>query len=279
MFYYLRLLTGYTYRQYRFRQNCIVFLLKGKLRISGLHFREVEVGYRQSIVIPVGVELDVTILEDADCLLYRFDEPPVLCEQQYEKIILSQQEAQSGCTLPLTPPLLHFVQGIISSLNEGLLCLKYLEIKEQELAFLINSSYSRGELLLFLSPALKSLNRFRCFVLQNYFKVKTVEELADLGKYGVITFRRMFKEEFGEPAYQWMIRQKQEHILYDLTHRDATISEIADKYQFESLPQFSNFCKKSFGASPRELQKRSEESESQRVKESRSRGVKESKER
>lgn len=254
MFYYLRLLENYRYRQYRFKKNCLLFLLQGEIRIDGLHFPDIRIESKQLIVLPAGVELDIHILADSHCLLYHFTEPPVLCEDQYEKILLSGDHGPDGCLLEMLPPILNFAQGIVQNLEQGLLCRKFLEMKEKEIVFLINSYYPYPQLITFLAPVFKTLNHFRCFVLQNYYKVKTVEELALLGKYGLVTFRRLFKEEFGEPAYQWMIRQRKEQIYYDLIHRELSISAVADKYLFESLPQFSNFCKKYFGASPRAIQ-------------------------
>lgn len=256
MFYYLRLLNGYSFQQYRFRDNCILFIFRGKIRINGLHFSDIEVNDLQQIVIPIGVELDIHILADTDCLVYRFHEPPILCEEQYNNILSASYHEKNGKLLDMLPTILNFAEAMVGHLQKGLLCQKFLDIKQKELVFLINSYYSPTELLPFLFPVLKNMNHFRCFILQNYYKVKTVEELAILGRYSIINFRRLFKEEFGEPAYQWMLRQKLEHIHYDLTHRQFSISEIADKYQFESLPQFSNFCKKYLGASPRELQSR-----------------------
>ena len=46
------------------------------------------------------------------------------------------------------------------------------------------------------------LHSFRNFTLQNYLKAKDVESFAQLGGYSTITFRRLFKDTFGEPAYQ-----------------------------------------------------------------------------
>lgn len=254
IFYYLRFLEGYSYQQYRFKQNCILFLLQGEIQIDGLHFPHLIIRNKQSLVIPVGIELDIHILKDSDCLVYRFNELPVLCEEQYKKILLAQQEGTYGNLLDTLPPIHEFTQGIIHYLGDGIPCNKLLELKQQEMFFLLYRYYSSPQMTAFLYPILRNQNHFRRFVLQNYYKVKTVEELALLGRYGLITFRRLFKAEFGEAAYRWIIRQRQAYIHYDLTHRNLSISEIADKYHFESLSQFSNFCKKYFGCSPREIQ-------------------------
>lgn len=253
MFYFFRLIQNFTYQQYRFKPNTIFFFLKGEVTINGLHYPNIRVRQGEAIVIPGGLELDIYIGEDTDCLAYRFEELPIVCEDQYRAIVQSLPTDENAVPIPLATPLLNFIQSIVLSLEDGLLCRKYFDLKQKELMFLIHNYYSLSEVVTFLNPILNHLNPFRYFVIQNYYKVRTVEELATLGGYGIITFRRMFKEEFGESPYRWMIHQKQENIRYDLTHRDISISEIAYKYLFQSLPQFSNFCKKYLGAAPREI--------------------------
>ena len=90
-------------------------------------------------------------------------------------------------------------------------------------------------------------------------QIKSVEEFAQLGGYSVTTFRRIFKAIFNEPAYEWMMKQRKESILYQLRYTDASISEICFGHGFESLSHFSNFCKKSFGDSPRNIRKKEKE--------------------
>ena len=102
-------------------------------------------------------------------------------------------------------------------------------------------------------PLSKYTSTFQYFILQNYKKVKTVEELAQLGGYTVSTLRRIFNNVFHEPVYEWMQARRKEGILDELLNTNNSISEICYKYGFESLPHFSNFCKKFFGASPRML--------------------------
>ncbi len=56
-----------------------------------------------------------------------------------------------------------------------------------------------------------------------------------------------------------MMKQRKESILYQLRYTDASISEICFGHGFESLSHFSNFCKKSFGDSPRNIRKKEKE--------------------
>ena len=63
--------------------------------------------------------------------------------------------------------------------------------------------------------------------MQNYDKVKNVEEFAHLGGYTTTTFRRLFKNMYGVPVYEWILDKKREGILNDLQYTKQRISVIA----------------------------------------------------
>ena len=92
-------------------------------------------------------------------------------------------------------------------LNDDLLCAGFLNAKRTELVYLLNCYYTLKELAAFYSPIYRYSKSFRYFVMQNYMKVKDVEAFAQMGGYSTPTFRRLFKETFGEPAYQWMLKR------------------------------------------------------------------------
>ena len=50
-----------------------------------------------------------------------------------------------------------------------------------------------------------------------------------------------------------MLKKKREDIQNDLTTTEMSISEISYKYGFESLSNFSHFCRTNFGQSPRAI--------------------------
>lgn len=137
----------------------------------------------------------------------------------------------------MCPPLQYFVEGVRMYLNDDLLCAGFLNAKRTELVYLLNCYYTLKELAAFYSPIYRYSKSFRYFVMQNYMKVKDVEAFAQMGGYSTPTFRRLFKETFGEPAYQWMLKKKCEDIQNDLTTTEMSISEISYKYGFESAFQ------------------------------------------
>ena len=88
--------------------------------------------------------------------------------------------------------------------------------------------------------------------MQNYDKVKNVEEFAHLGGYTTTTFRRLFKNMYNVPVYEWILDKKREGILNDLQFTKQRISVISSRYGFDSLSHFAHF----FGDTPRSLRKR-----------------------
>ena len=75
--------------------------------------------------------------------------------------------------------------------------------------------------------------------------------------YTTTTFRRLFKNMYGVPVYEWILDKKREGILNDLQYTKQRISVISARYGFDSLSHFAHFCKDSFGDTPRALRKRS----------------------
>lgn len=123
------------------------------------------------------------------------------------------------------------------------ICRELLSLKRKELAFILGHYYTDYELASLIHPLSQYTTSFQYFVIQNYKKVKTVEEFAQLGGYSLTTFRRIFDTIFHVPVHEWMTEQRKESILYQLRNDRLSISEICFGHGFESLSNFSNFCK------------------------------------
>ena len=195
-------------------------------------------------------------LTDVEYIIFWFNELPLLCEDRYNEI-----KDQAEAPLTYTPLVMsERIHSLISSmpdfLNEKSPCSKYIELKCKELVFLITNFYPLPQLKTFFYPISTYTESFQYFVIQNYSKVKSVEEFAHLGGYTTTTFRRLFKNMYGIPVYEWILEKKREGILDDLQHTNMRITEICNRYGFDSLSHFAHFCKDSFGDTPRALRKK-----------------------
>lgn len=234
-------------------ENILIFLLKGEVLINSREYAGTTLREGEFILQAIGSKYEILAMTDVECVCYRFTKPEFFCEGRYQHIMKEVTPPLIYSPLKISEELKYFIGASKSYLKETKICRELLSFKQKELSFLLGQCYSDYELSMLVHPLSKYTDSFQYFVLKNHNKVKTVEELAKLGGYTTTTFRRIFTFVFHQPVYEWMQERRKEGISYDLQHTDATISEICYKYGFESLPHFSNFCKKNFGASPRSL--------------------------
>lgn len=243
---------GYVVPPARCMQNMVYFLLKGEVWVNSEEHPDTTVRSGQFILQPIGSKVEFKILESTECIIYYFERPQNICDDRFHKgVSIVENEHPKPIVLSMVAPLTHFFESMRTYLNDDLKCSGLMQAKRQEMVYLLNCYYPIKELSAFYAPIYRYSHSFQYFVMQNYQKAKDVETFAQMGGYSVPTFRRVFKDTFGEPAYQWMLKRKCQDIHNDLIMTDLSISEICYKYGFESLSNFSHFCRSNFGQSPR----------------------------
>lgn len=246
---------GFYYPASKCDQNLMLFLLKGELLINSEEYAGTSLKEKQFILQAIGSKIEILAMTDVEYIIYKFNEPYLVCENRYKKAIENTEAPLIYQPLNIIPQLDNYLEGMSRFIQDKLVCKDFIELKQKELNFILNCYYSLRDLYTLYYPISSYTNGFHYFVMQNYNKVKTVEELAHIGGYSITTFRRMFRNLFNEPAYEWMLKQKRSGILEDLQQSNLSISDICNKYGFDTLSHFSNFCKTCFGNSPRALRK------------------------
>lgn len=229
----------------------IVFVMRGSLYIfngTGRNiFRENEV-----ILLPPTHHLSITAIEEVFLLVFRIKSPIYLCNVvPLEKLLNNCKKESSGLTyLTSNDRIKAFLDLLSQCLNDGLRCKCLAEIKSKEIFYYFRAYYNKEELRAFFTPLFTKDYEFTVFIHQNYAKMKTVQQFADSYGCSLSSFERQFKKIFKKSAYQWMTTEKSKLIHDDLIHTNRTLLDIADKYDFSSLSQFCDFCKRVLGASP-----------------------------
>jgi len=100
-------------------------------------------------------------------------------------------------------------------------------LKQQELLLVLRGIYTKNELIEFFQLVSSSWNSFEEFVLNNYKKVNTVKEFAELYCTSERSFSRKFKHCFNESPYRWMQKKKQNGYWKKF---------LKQKYHFKILP-------------------------------------------
>lgn len=234
-------------------ENFMLFLLKGEILINSNEYAGVVLKSGEFILQAIGSKIEMLIMADSEVVYYRFNRPELICDDRYRYIMSHVPPPLIYSPLRIVSQLKLFLEGTRYYLRGDKICRDLLSLKRKELGFVLGYYYDDHSLSTLVHPLAQYASSFQYFVFENHAKVKTVEEFAKLGGYTVTTFRRIFTNMFHEPVYEWMVKQRKKAVLDELHCSEATISEICYKYGFESLPHFSNFCKKNFGASPRNL--------------------------
>ncbi|WP_234367841.1 helix-turn-helix transcriptional regulator [Parabacteroides pacaensis] len=253
VFTYVFLPKGLIYPRTKQRRNAILFLLEGELWLDSKEYPHTVVHENQFVLQPIGSEIEYKILQNTKAILYEFDDLTNVCNERFNKLADLPDPPLYHLPMDMCQSMRIFMDGMQVYIESDMICKEFIEAKRKEFIFILLSYYPLKVLKIFYHPVMAYENSFRYFIMQNYLKVKTVEEFAQLGNYSVATFRRVFKSVFNESAYQWMLKKKSTNILHEIQHTKLSISEIAYKYGFEDLSHFSHFCKSYFGKSPRAL--------------------------
>lgn len=188
-------------------------MLQGELLINSEEYPGTTLREGQFILQSIGSKLELLALTDVSYVVYWFNEPPLICEQHYQEILQQSESPLTYTPLVMTQRITNFMKDICDYLSEQIPCGAFIDLKCQELMYLITCYYPSPQLSRFFYPISSYTESFQYFVMQNYEKVKNVEEFAHLGGYTTTTFRRLFKNMYGVPVYEWILSKKREGIL------------------------------------------------------------------
>jgi len=204
------------------------------------------------ILIPPVHHLTITVMEDVELITFRIKSPIHLCNiQPLEKLLGDPADIKDySVSLSANERIRDFLNLLSKCLEDGLRCKCFAEIKSKEIFYYFRAYYSKESLRSFFAPLFTKDYEFSVYILRNYKKMKTVQQFAEELGYSLSKFERQFKKIFRESPYQWMTKQKSKLIYNDLVNTNRTLMDIADEYDFSSLSQFCDFCKRVLGTSP-----------------------------
>ena len=216
-------------------QNCMIFMLKGELLINSNEYPGTTLQSRQCVLQAIGSKMELLALTEVEYIAYWFTELPLICEDRYKEILERSEAPLTYTPLIANTKLERLLHDIADYFKEQpSACGKYLDIKRQELVYILTCYYPLRQISTFFYPISTYTESFHYFIMQNYDKVKNVEEFAHLGGYTTTTFRRLFKNMYNVPVYEWILDKKREGILNDLQFTKQRISVISSRYGFDS---------------------------------------------
>lgn len=243
--------------------NEVVFFMEGAIRYILDNYPPLENSAGQFIFLPCGGKLSFEALIDSTITVFRLNKPVDLCEGYHPQKLYVQTEG--GCTrkseqcycpiesLYVNEQVSYFLEGVKRNLSGGLCCKYFFGLKIKELFLMLRAYYSKEELKNFLKPVLSVDTAFSEYIRVNRDKYTTVKQLAASLNVTPKAFATKFKYVFGSTPYSWIKREKVETIRQLLLAGDKSLKLIAAENGFNTVQQFTNFCKKELGASPTQL--------------------------
>lgn len=143
------------------------------------------------------------------------------------------------------------LQYVERNMLDGTLC----ELKQRELFILIRHDYVKDDIVRLFYPVLGKDLGFKSKIMEVSYENLSTRELAERFNMSQRNFSRKFRDEFGESAYQWMLKQKAQRIKLRMMVPGATVNDVINHFGFTSPSYFWEFCRKQYGKTPQELLK------------------------
>lgn len=231
----------------------IVFVIDGNFTLSYSKFIDLNVPKGKILFFPPGSHVEAKVLEDTRIIVCRVRGVMQLCDCLPMEVLYREYSGKKGNgfhMLEINERIYNYIEHFVDCVDDGLRCSSYFATKMKELFFLLRAYYTKEDLADFFAPLMGRDSQFMTLMYQNYRKVKSVQELADLSLYSLSGFKKQFNKVFGTSASEWLSDQKATLIFQDLHNSSLSIKELADKYDFSSVSSFSNFCLHKFGKPP-----------------------------
>ncbi len=239
--------------------NKSIFILEGSLSFSFGEILDKEIPNGKMMLLPAGSQFKSVALEDSVFLVIRLHNTKQLCDCFSLDTLLKEEDKNyvpDLYFLDINERVELFISFLDTCMSDGLKCTYYFELKAKEYYFLLRAYYSKRDLLGFFYPLLSKDISFSELVIKNHYKVKTVQELADMTHYSLSGFQKRFKKVFGVSAYHWMKDERSKAIYHEINSTNKSLKEISEDYGFSSPSHFNDFCKMNFGSTPGRIRRK-----------------------
>lgn len=238
----------------------MLFCQSGYIRLSSNIFQEEYLCTGEILFIPRGSDYHGVALSDTTLLIHCFDNMTCHIENCILSFLFSHKHPvpQDGkpyyySKLTACGQLAHLMDGVNGYIDDATHEPALWGLKHKELIWLFANYYTPEELRLFFHPMTDDNVPFKSLVLAHYRKAEYTDTLAEMCGYGLYTFRRTFKKEFGMSPYKWLTMKRAEHVRHRLSLPYIPFADIIEEFHFSSAGHFSNFCKQYLGDTPTNL--------------------------
>jgi AraC-like DNA-binding protein len=237
------------------RYMFIVYVLQGNLQLSYGLIENYPLGEGDLMLFPPGDRIVGSTSEKAKVIVFRIKHHVSLCDEALlETLYRSQDTARLRHTHLAANAMIRAHMGLLAeNIENGLLCVRFMTMKAQELLLYLRAYYTDEELARFNMPLLSPDAQFMNFVWQKHREAHNVKQFARMANSSESAFKVKFKKVTGKSPSQWLEEQKIRDVYHEISCGQKTLKEIGREYHFASPSHLGTFCLKHFGKSPGQL--------------------------
>lgn len=233
--------------------NEVIYAHKGRIAIQcEPELRKFYITEQQFFALPMSNSAKATALEDSLLIIMRMHTVDSLCERlSFESLqTLQKKTGEENAILNAVKPVEQFFNGLADTMEAGILCQRYQEVKLREFLLLLRHFYKKEEVAAMLSSILSSDMKFWSFVMSNHEKVNSTQEFAQLLPMTVDSFERKFKKVFGVTVKHFIDHNKGVRAKSYLIGTQMAVKDISAKLGFDESSNFTRFFKRMYKLSP-----------------------------
>lgn len=238
----------------------IIFVSSGTLTIFHRKMTNKKIKCGESVLIPIKELCVLKTHEDVNIMSLKLDKQINLHDYFPLGLETNKQEETKEKNhnigfLKSHQRLIEFVNMLENYVKDGIKNTDFYALKIQEFFLLIQTYYNKHQIGCFFAPIYNNDFIFTNNVFQNFDKIKTAKELADVLGYSLSGFEKKFKKVFNISPYQWMLDQRAKKIYQEVSYGPKTFTRLSEEHGFSSPAHFNDFCRIHFGYTPGDLRK------------------------
>ncbi len=243
------------------RTNKVIFVISGHVDCIQEGYSKESVQAYNMVFVRIGIQCRIMAQQESLLVFLRSGDsvsPKDSIAQAYTSGMMANKVSEDVLLLPTGHlPVLPF-NTYIYNFTIGLLAgMRYMPddefyagIKIREFFFLVGISYSENDRHRFFESLDTVEQSFAAFIYSHYKQVSSVKELASMSCYSLSGFEKRFRKIFGQPASQWIAKQKARKIHTEICNTTKPFKQLSHEYGFTCPAHFTRFCHKHLGKSP-----------------------------
>lgn len=250
------------YSELTCHSNKVLLVVRGLIECAQDGYLLESVPGRSLIFIRMGIQCRITACRESLLVVLRYGNKMyqkdssaqaytngVMANTATEDHLLDLPDGQMP-VLPFNVYMRNFVAGLLPGILYAADAEFYAGIKICEFFFLVGMSYSERDRARFFESLDTAEQSFATFIYCNYKRAASVRELATMACYSLSGFEKRFRKIFGQPASQWIARQKALMIYTEICDTQKPFKILSYEYGFSCPSHFTRFCRKHLGKAP-----------------------------